>query len=330
MQPTDPSTTRRLLIGGSIATLGGAVSLATAGPALAADGDGRFSSGGNVSPTADAPAALPVLAVAEQALYFGPLGWAVYAAAAGASVIYQFGAGSRASSGWLGQSIPVPAGSTITGLDLTLRGTAPISGLCTLTRTEPDVSGSWTQNDIVTGSAVGTTSITTLQPVTAATSYSLEVFTNATTYVTGVRVRYTPPVPSGLNLVPITPARVYDSRRSMTPDANGAISTGANRTISVANGRNPSTGTVTLPNVVPATATAIAYTLTVTGSSAGGYLAVNPGGDTVVHASTINWAAGQTLANSGVIAISPTRTITVVGGSGTTQFIVDVIGYYVA
>jgi hypothetical protein len=326
MQPTDPSTTRRLLIGGSVASLGGAVTLAAAGSAAAAPGGGRSSTGDLAAAAPDSAAALPPLGTGEQSVYYGPLGWAVYSSTAGASVVYTNPGGSQASSGYLGQSIALPSGSTITGLDLTLGGTAPISGSVYLMRTQPDVSGSWSNAAGISGAAVGTTSVSTSQAVTPSTTYSLEVICGGTTYVTGVRVRY---LPSGLNLVPITPARVYDSRRNMTPDANGAISSGANRTISVANGRNPSTGAVTLPNVVPATATAIAYTLTVTGTSAGGYLAVNPGGDTVVHASTINWAAGQTLANSGVIAISPTRTITVVGGGGTTQFIVDVIGYYV-
>jgi hypothetical protein len=321
MEPTEPSTTRRLLIGGSLATLGGAASLIGATPAAAADGD-RLSSGELASPSPDA--------AGEQTLYFGPLGWSAYDSTAGATVVYGSTQGSRASSGYLGRSVDLLPGSTITGIDLTLRGTGTMSGGCYLMRSTPDAAAGWSNTASVSGSAVGTFSVTTAMAVTSGTTYSLELILGATTFVAGVRVRYTPPVPSGLNLVPITPARVYDSRRNMTPDANGSISSGANRTISVANGRNPSTGTVTLPNVVPATATAIAYTLTVTGSSSGGYLAVNPGGDTVVHASTINWAAGQTLANSGVIAISPTRTITVVGGSGTTQFIVDVIGYYVS
>ena len=263
-------------------------------------------------------------------MYFGPLGWAAYNSAAGASVVYSYPSGSRASSGWLGQPVLLPPGSTITGLDLTLRGTAPISGLCHLMQATPDTSGDWASACLVTGSAVGTTSVGTSVNVGATNTLSLEVFLGPTTYVGGVRVRYTPPVPSGLNLVAITPARVYDSRLNMAPDANGAMGPGTNRTISVANGRNPATGAVTLANVVAASARAIAYTLTTTVTTASGWLAVNPGGDTTVHASTINWGAGQTLANSGVIAISPTRSITMVrGGSGAAQVIVDVIGYYV-
>lgn len=328
METSESITTRRLLIGGSIATLGGAATLAVAESAAAADGG--HSSSGEPAPTApDAPASLPVLAAGEQTLYFGPLSWAAYAFAPGATVVVSAGVGSRASTGWLGHSIDLPPGSTITGLDLTLGGTGSISGTCLLMKAQPDALDGWDSVATVTGNAVGTTVVATSQVVTSATTYSVEVVLGSTTYINGVRVRYTPPVPSGLNLVPITPARVYDSRFNMAPDANGAMGAGSNRTISVANGRSPATGAVTLANVVPATAKAIAYTLTATGPTASGFLAVNPGGDTVVHASTINWTAGQTLANSGVIGISPTRTITLVrGGSGSAQVIIDVIGYY--
>jgi hypothetical protein len=225
--------------------------------------------------------------------------------------------------------VDLAPGSTITGLDFTLRGPGTVSGSSFLQRATPDTSGSWSTVASVSGGAVGTFSTPTSQPVTPSTTYSIEVFLAAGSFVSGYRVRYRPPAPSGLNLVPITPARVYDSRYNMAPDANGSISTGANRTISVANGRSTTTGVVTLPNVVPSTAKAIAYTVTVTQTTASGYLAVNPGGDAVVHASSINWLAGQSLANTGVIGISPTRTITVICGNGTTQFIIDVIGYYV-
>jgi hypothetical protein len=196
-------------------------------------------------------------------------------------------------------------------------------------RSTPDTAPGWTSQGGVSGAAVGTTSETMNEPVTTADAFSLEVATGATSYVAGLRVRYRPPAPSGLNLVAITPARVYDSRHDMAPDADGPVSAGALRTIRVADGRSTTNGAVTTPDVVPATARAIAYTLTVAQPTASGYLGVNPGGDSVLHGSTINWLAGQSLANTGVVGISPTRTITVMCGSGATHFIVDVVGYYV-
>jgi hypothetical protein len=116
----------------------------------------------------------------------------------------------------------------------------------------------------------------------------------------------------------------------MAPDTNGVLASGANRTVSVADARDVTTGAITGP-LVPATATAIAYTLTATSTVAHGFLAVNPGGVTTVSASTINWtAAASTLANTGVVKIDSTRTITVIaGGPGASaNFIIDIVGYY--
>jgi len=57
---------------------------------------------------------------------------------------------------------------------------------------------------------------------------------------------------------------------------------------------------------------------------------VNPGGTTVVSASSINWsAAGQILANGISLTLNSSREITVIaGGAGSTQFIIDILGYY--
>lgn len=129
----------------------------------------------------------------------------------------------------------------------------------------------------------------------------------------------------------ITPARVYDSRRAI-PGPQSVLASGVSRTISVADGRNISTGAVTNVSVVPSGATAIAYNLTIVNTvGSNGYLAVNEGGNATVSASIINWsAAGLTLANSSVGKLNGSRQITVVcGGTATScHFIVDVVGYY--
>ncbi|CAN5442815.1 hypothetical protein BH10ACT2_BH10ACT2_21370 [soil metagenome] len=126
----------------------------------------------------------------------------------------------------------------------------------------------------------------------------------------------------------ITPTRVYDSRAAAP--IPGTISTGSNRTISVADGRNGS-GVVTTANLVPAGATAVAANITVTGTVGRGYLAINPGGNLVEGASTINWSAtGLTIANGVSLTLNASRQLTVIcnGGGGSTHFIVDIAGYY--
>ncbi len=128
----------------------------------------------------------------------------------------------------------------------------------------------------------------------------------------------------------ITPVRVYDSRWT-GPVAGvtlGVINPGATREISVADGRSD-TGTVNAANSVPAGARAIAYNITVTNTVGGGFLNVTPGG-TSSSSSTINWfASGVDLANSAIVGLSTTRTVRVAaGGTGPTNFIVDVTGYW--
>jgi hypothetical protein len=124
-------------------------------------------------------------------------------------------------------------------------------------------------------------------------------------------------------LFPITPSRVYDSRST-----DGPLATGVSRTVSVANQVSPTP----VANVVPAGAVAIAYNVTITGTVGGnGFLSINPGGNTSTGTSALNWyASGQKAANASMVKLDASRQITVVcGGSATsTQFIIDVVGYY--
>lgn len=128
---------------------------------------------------------------------------------------------------------------------------------------------------------------------------------------------------------PIAPARVYDSRKPLP--TQGTLATGSNRLVSVADARNISTGAVLTADVVPADAVAIAANVTVTGTTGRGYLSINPGGNTTVSASTINWfGSNQMLANGVSLTLNASREITVIcgGTSGATHFIVDVTGYF--
>lgn len=127
---------------------------------------------------------------------------------------------------------------------------------------------------------------------------------------------------------PIAPGRVYDSRRAAP--APGVISTGSNRTISVADRRNVDTGAVVQTGLVPVGATAVAANVTIVSRTGAGYLVVNPGGRTTADASTINWTApGQVLANGVIVTLGSNRDLTIVaGGNGSTHFLIDVTGYW--
>jgi hypothetical protein len=82
---------------------------------------------------------------------------------------------------------------------------------------------------------------------------------------------------------PVTPGRVYDSR--VPAPQPGVLAGGANRTVSIADRRNLTTGAVVAADFVPPHATAIAANVTLVSQSAGGFVAVNPGGITTVTAS---------------------------------------------
>lgn len=126
----------------------------------------------------------------------------------------------------------------------------------------------------------------------------------------------------------LTPGRVYDSRSAApTP---GTLASGANRLVSVKDRRDTGNGSVVQADFVPAGATAVSANITITDTVGAGFLAINPGGNTTINASAINWSSsGQNVANGLTLTLNATREITVIGGGGgTTNFIVDILGYY--
>lgn len=128
---------------------------------------------------------------------------------------------------------------------------------------------------------------------------------------------------------PLTPGRVVDTR--LSAGGIGPLTTGNALLVSVADRK--AVGLVpALTDFVPAGATAIAANVTVTNTVASGFLTVNPGGNSTVGASTINWSSsGLTLANGVILTLNASRELTIVyGGVATaaTNVIVDVNGYY--
>jgi hypothetical protein len=124
--------------------------------------------------------------------------------------------------------------------------------------------------------------------------------------------------------VPITPARVYDSR-----SGDGVLSRISSRLVSVKDARN-SSGAVTTPDVVPAGATAITFNLTVTGATGPNFLSVGPGDVVSLATSNINFPVSDDRANGGVVKLDANRQVKVFNGDqpGSTHFIIDVTGYY--
>jgi len=127
------------------------------------------------------------------------------------------------------------------------------------------------------------------------------------------------------SLYPIVPTRAYDSRWP----GNGPLPAGASKLISVADGHDLA-GVTTGVDVVPKGATAIAYNITVTDTVGAGFLSVNPGSATTFASSSINWFGdNQDIANGLIVGLDDEREVIVFcGGGGTTDFVIDITGYY--
>ena len=119
---------------------------------------------------------------------------------------------------------------------------------------------------------------------------------------------------------PVPPVRVYDAGA----DPLGPLQGGQGRVVNI--GRTQADGTP----IVPTGATAVAYNLTVVGTSGPGHLRVMPGYQGSTESSAINWStAGERIANGSVIGVGPNREMRVFNGGGApVRFLVDVVGYF--
>ncbi len=124
----------------------------------------------------------------------------------------------------------------------------------------------------------------------------------------------------GLGLFdPLSPTRICDTRSSSLPTNQCTGKTlGPGATLPVQ---------VTGLAGVPAGAQAVAANITVTGTTSTGYLTVFPSGSPPT-ASNLNWMAGQTVANLVVVQLGPQGQLNLFNSQGSTQAIVDVLGYY--
>jgi hypothetical protein len=84
------------------------------------------------------------------------------------------------------------------------------------------------------------------------------------------------------------------------------------------------------PCGIPSTARALAVNVTATEPTHAGHLRVYPAASGVPEASFVNYAAGSTRANSGVVGLGPSSEFVVAVGqaAGTVHVIVDVVGYF--
>ncbi|MEV4560181.1 hypothetical protein AB0K51_24745 [Kitasatospora sp. NPDC049285] len=128
--------------------------------------------------------------------------------------------------------------------------------------------------------------------------------------------------------------RVLDTRNQYwNPDmAQGKLTAGQNFKADL--GERTSHMPPTVLPVLPADATAVVVNVTVTGGTADSYLTLSAAaGDagTVPATSSINFTAGQTVANLVTVAVTPGSTmpsVNVYNHAGSVDVVLDVVGYY--
>ena len=138
-------------------------------------------------------------------------------------------------------------------------------------------------------------------------------FTNGTTAVATTSF-----TTAGSGYTPYGPVRLLDTRKGLGA-AKAKIPGGSRITLKVA-------GVGSIPTDV----TAVAVNLTVTDTTANGYISANEG-DTTASTSNLNYGAGQTVANSTIVPVDSDGTIELANGgpsSSSADLIADVSGYF--
>jgi hypothetical protein len=126
------------------------------------------------------------------------------------------------------------------------------------------------------------------------------------------------PGSSGATFVPLTPARVLDTR--VGNGLSGSFGAGVPRTFAARS-----------RGAVPASATAVTGNLTVTEQTRLGFVFLGPSAVASPTSSTLNFPVGDNRANGVTVALSGTGALSATYGAvggGTTQLVFDVTGYF--
>ncbi|MER5640397.1 right-handed parallel beta-helix repeat-containing protein [Kitasatospora sp. NPDC002227] len=128
---------------------------------------------------------------------------------------------------------------------------------------------------------------------------------------------FSPTATSGYT--PIAPTRLVDTRYG-TGTAKGQLTyqnSFSAQIAGAAGGKLPGSGI-----------TAVALNVTVTGTKAPGYLTVYPSGTDRPLASNVNFGWNHTIANAVIVPVGADGKIRVYDGGGSTDVVIDVVGYY--
>lgn len=224
--------------------------------------------------------------------------------------------------------VTAPAASTLAG---SIASADPVTLALVQGSTVTPIAGTFG------GSATTPTPVTFAGPL-AAGNWTIRVTANHTDAAApvGIVASFTlsdgtvEPEATQFHALPV-PIRVYDSRTGTGPAATGAgpMLSGTTRTVSLRQGYDSPSATVKIA-AVPADATSALVNVTIDGTTASGFLTVYSAAVAQPASSSINWSAtGQILANMNVVVLGDDGSVKITaGGGGSTQVIVDVLGYY--
>jgi len=117
----------------------------------------------------------------------------------------------------------------------------------------------------------------------------------------------------------VTPCRIVDTRGPAGPYGAPSLSPGVSRNFGLLGG--PCAG-------LPAGVAAYSLNFTVTNTLGAGFIKVYPQGGSAPVVSTLNYVAGQTVANAAIVPAGTGGGITVVAGVAGTDLIIDINGYF--
>ncbi|HKD10451.1 MAG TPA: hypothetical protein VKE50_00175 [Thermoanaerobaculia bacterium] len=120
--------------------------------------------------------------------------------------------------------------------------------------------------------------------------------------------------------VGVKPCRIVDTRGPAGPYGAPALSAGTPRNFNLLTG--PCTG------FPPMGVSAVSLNITVTNTLGPGFILIYPMGGTKPVVSTLNYVAGQTVANAAIVPLSDFFDVTVSAGVSGADLIIDINGYF--
>jgi hypothetical protein len=224
-------------------------------------------------------------------------------------------ADARSTTGAVTRADLVPVGATAIAYNVTVTGTQG-GGWVRVTPGDMNTDGTstinWTRSGttIANGSVVGLDSERNVN-VTAGGSGSTHVVIDIVGYYLPENAR-----PDGQVFTAMAPARAYDSRTSAS--GNGALQSGTSQIVDL-----------DAKVALPAGTAAVAYNITLVNADRPGNVAVVPADAASSGVSSINISrVPDVIANGLTVGVADGAKIKVASGGPTTDYIIDVVGYF--